>query len=350
MQAAKRNAVDAAVKGLVTAVTNSVTAEKKPLIEEMARTRLVMAELQPILARAQRDMQAVEPAYTATVTRFQTLKQSEAGVATSLTTLATSAGTADLQGIAAAKQTLASLEHDEVARCNSFQLETVRVRAQVSAIQESFERQLSPYADFLRQKGLRPEVLVDTAARSLGSMVAYCDERRSRFLEATARLREQLRLRTDGLVIQRADQATRDTIAQAALLQSSTTFLEEANGRIEELWRVPAKSTRLKLPYLLDQYDAFASFLQLEPACVSQGASGWMQAGCIALTRNFQRARTYSTTTMPMTMRFNVPALRRGGADTRLIQALEGALAAGDVRAACVAHDAAVRATEGGSP
>src|SRR5262249_19850943 len=100
------------------------------------------------------------------------------------------------------------------------------------------------------------------------------------------------------------------------------------------------------LPYLAKRYDQLVALLQLRPLC-DPSSSSWREAGCVSLGASFTAAETYLKTTMPALIKTGIGAMRAKGADAALLDAAQVKLDAGDVKAAALAYDAAVRSTEG---
>ncbi|QSQ12443.1 hypothetical protein [Myxococcus landrumensis] len=293
-------------------------------------------------------VQALEPQVTTLFNTFVTFRDGEAAVFTQLQDIAQRASTATLAQLAPLQMELVALSRAESQAPQQLWLDTRRLAHTLSQLHVEHHRKMDPYAAFLTQNNI-PRV--DLTARSgviLNSIASYTDARYARVSEAVKKLLAGLTERQGALVASQANADTRQTLANAAMLKASETFLANANTRTTALWQMPPKSTKLKLFFLSAKHVDFESILQLEPLCmhVSPTSTAWMETGCIALRRQFTSARNYVNTTLPNMVRLNVTQMRRAGVSETHLADVETHLANANLRQAVLAHDAALRASD----
>jgi hypothetical protein len=105
-------------------------------------------------------------------------------------------------------------------------------------------------------------------------------------------------------------------------------------------------SAKLGLPYLAKRYDELLRVVQMAPFCGTVSTS-WRDAGCSALRDNVKEASSYLKTTLPSLLVTGLTTMKAKGAPAELLDAAKAKLDAGDIKAAAVLHDAALRAVEG---
>lgn len=347
----KKGATNGALQKVKDAV-GAVSAEKAPIAAELADARVALGEMQVALDRAKAQLVALQPVYTGLVFDFQVYKQNEPMTMTALQTFSQLASNGDAATIATVQVGLGDVETQEANRASTFSVQAMLVRARLTAIQVEYELALQPHEDFMTRYGIVAARVVMSEVRAVGNMIAYAAQRQRSIEQAAAQLLDGMRARTDALVALAAEQATRDTVANAQFLQASQRFVDEANARMAALWAALPASNTLKYPFLSAQYDRFVTFLQLEPAC-SQAAlasSSWMKTGCNLMAPSFSRAHSYLTDTLPGTLRLRVMLLRRKNANASLLSEVETQLGVGNLKAACNAYDAALHMLDGGNP
>jgi len=143
-----------------------------------------------------------------------------------------------------------------------------------------------------------------------------------------------------------ASPAVRAYVADAKLQKAEAVFAEASKARVNAIQGASQVSAKLGLPYLAKRYDELTTLLQMQPLCETASAS-WRSAGCASLKGNFEGATTYLKTTLPAQLSTGLSAMKAAGADAALLDAAKAKLDAGDVKAAAVLHDAALRGVEG---
>jgi len=84
----------------------------------------------------------------------------------------------------------------------------------------------------------------------------------------------------------------------------------------------------------------------MQPLC-DPASSSWREAGCTPLRDSFEGAATSLKTTLPSQISTGLTAMKAAGVDAALLDAAKGKLEAGDIKAAAILHDAALRGVEG---
>ncbi|HZF47919.1 MAG TPA: hypothetical protein VE093_04675 [Polyangiaceae bacterium] len=123
-------------------------------------------------------------------------------------------------------------------------------------------------------------------------------------------------------------------------------FSDASKARVQAIKGAPPLCAKLGLPYLAKRYDELTKLLQMQPLC-DPASSSWREAGCASLRDNFDGAATDLKTTLPAQLLTGIVAMKAAGVDAALLDAAKAKLDAGDVKAAAVLHDAALRSTEG---
>jgi hypothetical protein len=114
---------------------------------------------------------------------------------------------------------------------------------------------------------------------------------------------------------------------------------------VAALQEAPAASAVPALPFLAARYDQLDALLQLRAFCAA--ASSWREAGCDALGRRFEEAENELRAELPRQIAAGLETMRARGMAAAQVDAAQGLLDGGDVKAAALAPDAVVRASEG---
>jgi hypothetical protein len=141
-------------------------------------------------------------------------------------------------------------------------------------------------------------------------------------------------------------EGSRDQIAKALLQKASTMFAASATERVAAIASALPTSATLKLPYVAHRYDMLTTLVQLEPLC-DPSSSSWREAGCVALRKSFPAAKAARTTEIPGLITAGILGMRQKNIDPALLDAAQAKLDAGNIKAAAILHDAALRGTEG---
>ncbi len=130
-------------------------------------------------------------------------------------------------------------------------LQIGRLRSTLSDIQQQYDNDGQPYADFMKAHNLAKADATTVALRSLDNMYAYSRGREDRIRQAILLLSGDIVRRVDALIIAQA--ASQPGLLQAAQLRASTRFLKDIDGRLQLIWKDPPMSTVLQLTYLAAQ-------------------------------------------------------------------------------------------------
>jgi len=338
-----------AIAGDIQAVKNKVAAqandpEKAALANTLAGTKIELAEMHDGLDRANADLVALRHDYQVLLADFKTFKDTEPAVMDRLAGFAHDASVAEGAALAQVQVAMTDYQQQQTTAPGDFLVRATQMRAQLVAIQEQYEGAQEPHRNFMAERGLSSTNLVDTPLRVLGNMMGYCQLRQASTDAAFHKLLDGVRARSEALLELQVDKDTHDTLTNARFLTASTAFLDQSNARIAQLWAAPPTSPTLKYPFYSTQYDAFTAFQQLEAMCsqAQLAASPWMTAGCNVMQPSFDRARSWVHDTLPGALTLRLVLLRRKGADEGLCKQVEAQLAAGNLKAATVAYDAAL--------
>ncbi|WP_338863074.1 hypothetical protein [Myxococcus stipitatus] len=323
-------------------------ADRGVAVAELGTQRETLEAYRATFNAYQSAVQALEPQVTALFNSFVTYRDGEAAVFAQLQDIAQRASTSTLAQVAPLQMELVALSRAESQAPQQLWLDARRMVHTLSQLHVEHSRKMDPYAPFLAQHNIPRVNLTERSGAILNSVTSYTDARYARVADAVKKLLASLSERQGALVTSQANASTRQTLANAAMLTASETFLANANTRTTALWQMPPKSTKLKLFFLAGKHVDFESILQLEPLClhVSPTSTAWMETGCIALRRQFTSARNYVNTTLPNMVRLNVTQMRRAGVSETLLADVETHLANSNLRQAVLSHDAALRASD----
>jgi hypothetical protein len=188
--------------------------------------------------------------------------------------------------------------------------------------------------------------MTSSALRSLSAMLGYVQQRVARSDATAMSLLAGVALRRQALVLLQTNPLKGETVAAALQFKAASAFSKTASERVAALGKPPVASATLNLPYLAARYDQLTALLQMQPLC-DPSSSGWREAGCASLRPSFQAAEASLSTTLPMLITTGLSTMRAKGMDAALLDAAQAKLDAGDVKAAAVLHDAALRSVEG---
>jgi hypothetical protein len=314
----------------------------------LASTRQTIMDLQAANAVYQKAVEAHLPAFNALVERFATYRAGEAAAMGTLTSVAQAASSADINAAAMLGQQLSTVSRAESDAAGEIIVAARRMEKLFLLVQQEHDRRTAPFAALSKDKGLPILDLTSKPSKVLGEMAGYAQGRDQRLSDGVARIAAGLHTRVEALIVRAKDLATRETVKQAAQLTASGAYLNEINRRIEGLGRVAPRSNRLRLSFLAQQYADNLAFLDLENVCKTP--SSWMADGCGIAQPSLATARTFLSDKLPSILRLQTTLLQRDGVSPVLVADAAAQLAAGNLRGAVDAHDAALLASEGGTP
>ncbi|MFB1484142.1 hypothetical protein [Corallococcus sp. RDP092CA] len=337
-------------KNVETQVKMQASAYRDPVVMEEAEVKAGMTQLDLVVAEARASLEALSPKIVSLVGQFEAYRSTEANSVTALQALAAQGSMADLQGLETALLAAADLAHHESTVASALIMDARRLRYQLAQTQEDYAASLTPHREFIQKHGLQLGDLVVGERKMMEGIEGYCEARIHKTLTTVDRLLEGMKQRRDALIALEANQATRQALADEAFLTASQRFLSDVSTRSTQLWQLAPKSTVLKLSFLSEKFDQMESYLQFEPACEppAAGTRSWREAGCTAMRRDFARAKTWRTSTLPGTLRLNVAMMRQAGnVPAAMLAEVETLTTAGQLKAATTVHDAALRVSDG---
>ncbi|MFP2907334.1 hypothetical protein ACLESD_20265 [Pyxidicoccus sp. 3LFB2] len=311
-----------------------------------ADSREMLAKVQQTLDAHKARVDALQPAYAALVQQFAAYRTNEPVTLAQLQGLVQRASTATLVTLGDVQLELVQLSRAESAAPQQMRLDAIRMSRQLAYEDSVLEEELRPYVAFMQANTIERPQLVAASVRVLESVVSYADSRYQRVSDIVQKTLTGMTRRREALVAQAADNATRQTMTDAATLDASQKFLAEMNARVTQVGKLPPRSTKLRLYYMAGKLLEHEGILQLQPVCARITSTPWMGTGCNALTLQYSKSRTYVTSTIPNTLRLNVSTMRNAGVNGAMLTEVEQHLAANNLRAAAAAHDVAVRASE----
>jgi hypothetical protein len=323
---------------LVDKLNNSAAAVLGPEIAALAATKQNIATIKAFTADYVQASSALGADYKDVAGRYQTYRSNEGTAVDKIAAIAQAAADADLSSIAKLKQQLRDLSANESQLPGQLVIDTARLSSELTSVQMQYDRRLAPLLSFMKDKGFAKPDETSVALHSLAEMYAYCLAREDRIRQALVAVNDGLNRRTQGLLAQATDQATRDTLVKTAQLQSSSAYVGDVNATLGSLWKTLPQSTKLKLYYLSDKADEMTAFLQREGLC-SGTVPDYMQTGCKLMKADFTKAHDWLTKTAPSTIRIQLMMMKNAGLPKDRIDAISAELAAGKVRQAAYDQD-----------
>lgn len=340
-----QKAVDAIGK-FRAAMVDKASVEKSPDLAAVAVDKRSMSAVQAVFDKAKKDAAPLSATYASIVTQFTAYRATEAAETAAYVAFAQQASAADLATLPDVVQAVLAASKKASGTPNDLALNAMKLSAQIQVFELAEQTEIAPYQDFMATHGAAMPDMGSSALRSLNAMLGYIQQRVARSDATATSLLSGIAMRKQALVLLNAGQPLRDKVAQAALVKATNAWSDEANARVAAISAGPPMSATMSLPYLAKRYDQLIVFLQMQPLC-DPSSSSWREAGCTSLRGNFKAAETYLKTTLPALIKTGIGAMRTTGMDATLLDAAQAKLDTGDVKAAAIAYDAAVRSTEG---
>lgn len=328
------------------AMTDKASVEKGPLVAEIAGDKQTMAAVQLLLDEAKTDAAPLSSAYASIVTQFATYRATEAAETASYVSLAQQASAASLADLPGVEQAIVTAAQDASSAPVELTMAAMTLSAQLQMFEITSQAAIAPHADFLASHGAVLPDMTSDAQRSLNAMLGYMQQRVTRSDATATSLLNGIAMRAKALAVLDASPSSAVGLAQSQALAAKLAFHADASAQLVALSEAPPSSRKLGLPYLAARYDQLTKILQMRAFCASPSSS-WREAGCGALRRSFGTAATDLRTTLPALIATGLSTLRASGVDSRLLDAAQSKLDAGNVKGAALAYDAAVRSTEG---
>lgn len=334
---------------LINDVSNQLKSMAAPIVgQEMAQladTKQKTQLLQQYTSQYSSAAAALSGDYQVVTGLYKSYRATEAAVVQQVSSIATSAGTATLDTVDGLQQQLRDLDKSEAVTPEELNVAILRLKKQLKNIQDIYDSQVGPFADFLTKNSITKPDATSVATTSLGSMSDYCLGREQRVRGAIAQVNEGLSRRVTALLVQATDKAVQPTLLAGAQLQASQGFVDEINGRLAHLWDKLPTSATLKLSFISAKYDEMVELLQLEPMC-NNTPPAYMQTGCLLLKPQFTKAHDWINKTAPSVIRIQALMLKNAGADAAKTTAITTEVNAGQVRQAAYDEDVLLRATD----
>ncbi len=345
MRILQQDGVDA-VGHFKAALTEKASAEKEPLVAEIAEDKLSIGAVQGILDQVTLDVGPLSTEYAALAVDFVAYRKTEpVGTATYIK-LAADASKAALDALDEMEQTILETAQATSAAPRDFALRAMKLAAQIQQFEITSQEALAPHADFMATHGAANPDMTSAAMRSINAMLGYVERRIARSDRAAISLLFGVVMRRQALVLLGETQPVRDQVAEAKLTKAEATFYESAKAQVLAFEKAPPQGVKFSLPYLAKRYDEITAFLQMRALC-ELPSSSWREAGCAAMRPHFKAAATFRATTFPGLIQTGLSTMRAQGVGSGLLDAAGAKLAAGDVKGAAVLHDAALRGAEG---
>ncbi len=311
-----------------------------------AAKREEISEIQGLIDAYRTKLLEMTPEYEALVTQFVEYRGNEEAVLEQLQSLAQNASTASLETLPHLQLSLVQVSRTESLLPQQMALGARALSLKMAHAHDTFMTEVNPYVAFMTAHGMVRPNMADTSVQVLESIIAYADARYARTSEIVSKVMAGIRRRQEALVAQSAEDEAREVLTESSTLEASQKFLTEMNARVTQVGRLPPRSTRLGLYYLAGKLLEHEGILQLQGTCANTVSTPWMGTGCNVLAPQYAKSRTYVMSTIPTILRMNVGKMRTAGVNEALLQEVEGHLTANRLRAATIAYDVAVRASE----
>ena len=329
------------------ALTDKASAEKDPIVAAIASDKLAMGEVQKVFESAKTEIGPFAAQYASLAKDFSAYRATEAAETEAYGKLAADASKAGLDGLDAVEQAILTAALEASAKPNGLASAAMKLAAQIQQFEIASQEAIEPHADFMATHGAALPDMTSSALRSLNAMLGYMLRRVARSDATATALVLGVGMRRKALQMLAGSPASvRAQVASAKLEKASSVFATTSDARVQAVKGAPQVSEKLGLPYLAKRYDELTRLLQMQPLCDTASAS-WRDAGCVSLRERFEGATVDLKTTLPSQLSMGIAAMKAAGVDAALLDAAKAKLEAGDVKAAAVLHDAALRSAEG---
>jgi hypothetical protein len=329
------------------ALTEKASAEKDPLIAEIASDKQAMGAVQVVFENAKTDLGPFAAQYASLAKDFSAYRATEATETEGYLNLAADASKATQSGLDGIEQAILTAALDASAKPNDLASAAMKLSAQIQQFELASQEAIEPHADFMARHGAALPDMTSAALRSLNAMLGYMQRRVARSDATATALILGVGMRRKALqMIAGSPPAVRAQVASAKLAKASSLFSGTSDARVQAIKGAPPMGVKLGLPYLAKRYDELTRLLQMQPLC-DPASTSWREAGCTPLRDNFKDATTSLKATLPSQLSTGLAAMKAAGVDAALLDAAKAKLDAGDVKAAAVLHDAALRSAEG---
>jgi hypothetical protein len=329
------------------ALTEKASAEKDPIVAAIASDKLAIGEVQKVFESAKTEIGPFAAQYASLAMDFSAYRTTEAAETEAYGKLAAEASKAALGGLDTIEQAILTAALDASAKPNGLASAAMKLAAQIQQFEIASQQAVEPHADFMARHGAALPDMTSSALRSLNAMLGYMQRRGARSDATATALLLGVGMRRKALQMIAASPASvRAQVASAKLEKASGVFATTSDARVQAVEGAPPVSEKLGLPYLAKRYDELTRLLQMQPLCDPPSAS-WRDAGCVSLRERFDGASIDLKATLPAQLSAGIAAMKAAGVDTALLDAAKAKLDAGDVKAAAVLHDAALRGAEG---
>lgn len=330
------------------ALMDKAAAEKGPLVAELVSDKEAMAAAEAALAEVAADAAPLAAAYADIAAQLTAYRATEADETATYVAFSQQASAASLASLPGIEQAIVTAALDASGKPNALTTAAMKLIGQIQVFDTATGAALAPHEELLATHGVAMPDLTSSAMRSLNAMLGYVQQRVARSDATAAALLAGIAMRKAALALLGAPPPPPavDKIAKAGFAKATLAFQGDALALADPLSAPPAVSPKQKLPYLAARHDLAVRLLQLEPLCHG-ASSSWRAAACEALRNSIDRAGHEIKTALPRKIAAGISAMRARGGDERMLDAAQARLDAGDLKAAALAHDTALRALEG---
>jgi hypothetical protein len=299
--------------------------QKQQLIGE---SRAVIERYQSAVTDRQSDYEALATEYKA----FHNAEPTEA-----LEQLVSRASAAQLPDFPALQHDLVTLVQAQSAPPQDLAARARRLEGFFESTEHQFIIDIEPYRAFLTEEGMSAPDLTTRPREILEGMQRYLAGRQQRMNAAAEKLFSGIQRRKSALILLQRDAQTRATIADASRARSAADFLSQATAQIQATWAAAPIVSGFEL--LGTRYQAVLALIQAGTMCADPDVASWMSDGCGAYAINVSKASLYLQSTLPRKLRRDAVSLRNAGVPSAQVDALESAVASGDLAKAVALHD-----------
>lgn len=327
------------------ALIDKANAEKDPLVATIADDKQSMDAVDAALSETKKALLPLGAEFTKLADDFAAYRATEVAESDAYTTLAADASKAELGGLSAIEASILAAAMDASAKPNALMMSAMKLSGEIQQLELSSQEAIEPHADFMMTHGAAIPDMTSGAQRSINAMLGYMERRVARCDATATSLLLGVGMRRKALQMLAASPVVKTQTAEAKIAKASLVFLDAATSRVAAVKSAPEVSAKLGLPYLAKRYDELLRVVQMAPFCGTASTS-WRDAGCSALRDNVKEASSYLKTTLPSLLVTGLTTMKAKGAPAEIVDAAKTKLDAGDIKAAAVLHDAALRAVE----
>ena len=232
---------------------------------------------------------------------------------------------------------------NENQSCVDFKFKAGRLKLILASTHDRFLRKIAPYHNFMAEKGFPIVDEVSETKDALSKILYYSQNRQSDVSKKLKNLIDFIKKKREVLVLQAADQETKEERLQATHDLTSPRFLDPITELQKVLFFIPESTEPYGLPLLMNHYMRLQKILQFWKLCesVKENPDSWQMRGCSFLERTVIASRSNLNTVVPKMIYFGLKFFAETkGESTKYLRAeIQKDLERGDLYSAILGYD-----------